>query len=101
MRKLQKICINYGVNGILDRNLIKISMNELKLITNQTPIITRSKKDISNFKLRKGMELGVKVTLRGRKMYHMEIIPFTVNRRNNIIKSDRVMKFNKKYKSRK
>ncbi|MBS4043177.1 MAG: 50S ribosomal protein L5 [Chitinophagaceae bacterium] len=68
--KLQKICINRGVNGAVnDKKLIDITINELEQITGQKAVPTTSKKDISNFKLRKGMPIGAKVTLRGEKMY--------------------------------
>lgn len=68
--KLEKICINRGVNGAVnDKKLIDIAIGELEQITGQKAIPTLSKKDISNFKLRKGMPIGVKVTLRGEKMY--------------------------------
>lgn len=68
--KLTKICINRGVNGaVADKKLIDISVDELTTITGQKAVSTISKKDISNFKLRKGMPIGARVTLRGVKMY--------------------------------
>jgi large subunit ribosomal protein L5 len=68
--KLAKICINRGVNGaVADKKLIDISVDELTTITGQKAVSTISKKDISNFKLRKGMPIGARVTLRGVKMY--------------------------------
>lgn len=68
--KLQKICINRGVNGAVnDKKLIDVTIGELEQITGQKAIATHSKKDISNFKLRKGMPIGAKVTLRGEKMW--------------------------------
>lgn len=68
--KLEKICINRGVNGAVnDKKLIDVAIGELEQITGQKAIPTLSKKDISNFKLRKGMPIGAKVTLRGEKMY--------------------------------
>lgn len=68
--KLQKICINRGVNGAVnDKKLIDVTIGELEQITGQKAVSTISKKDISNFKLRKGMPIGAKVTLRGEKMY--------------------------------
>ncbi|HSF44473.1 MAG TPA: 50S ribosomal protein L5, partial [Chitinophagaceae bacterium] len=68
--KLTKICINRGVNGaVADKKLIDISLDELTTITGQRAVATSSKKDISNFKLRKGMPIGARVTLRGVKMY--------------------------------
>ncbi len=68
--KLTKICLNRGVNGaVSDKKLIDIAIDELTMITGQKAIPTRSKKDISNFKLRKHMPIGVRVTLRGVKMF--------------------------------
>ena len=68
--KLEKICINRGVNGaVTDKKLVDIAMEELNMITGQKAVPTVSKKDISNFKLRKGMPIGARVTLRGEKMY--------------------------------
>ncbi len=68
--KLKKICLNRGVNGaVADKKLIDISIEELTLITGQKAVATMSKKDISNFKLRKDMPIGARVTLRGVNMY--------------------------------
>jgi large subunit ribosomal protein L5 len=68
--KLEKICINRGVNGaVTDKKLVDIAVDELNTITGQKAVPTVSKKDISNFKLRKGMPIGARVTLRGEKMY--------------------------------
>ena len=68
--KLEKICINRGVNGaVTDKKLVDVAVGELEQITGQKPVATFSKKDISNFKLRKGMPIGARVTLRGEKMY--------------------------------
>jgi large subunit ribosomal protein L5 len=68
--KLSKICINRGVNGaVTDKKLVDIAVDELNTITGQKAVPTMSKKDISNFKLRKGMPIGARVTLRGEKMY--------------------------------
>jgi large subunit ribosomal protein L5 len=68
--KLSKICLNRGVNGaVADKKLIDITVEELTTITGQKAVPTMSKKDISNFKLRKGMPIGARVTLRGVKMY--------------------------------
>jgi len=68
--KLEKICINRGVNGAVnDKKLIDIAIGELEQITGQKAVPTLSKKDISNFKLRKGMPIGARVTLRGDKMF--------------------------------
>ncbi len=68
--KLEKICVNRGVNGaVADKKLVDIAVEELGNITGQKAIATRSKKDISNFKLRKDMPIGARVTLRGERMY--------------------------------
>ena len=68
--KLEKIAINRGVNGaVADKKLVDIALDELTTISGQKAIATMSKKDISNFKLRKNMPIGAKVTLRGEKMY--------------------------------
>lgn len=68
--RLEKIVINQGVgSAVADKKLIEVAQNELTLIAGQKAIQTFSKKDISNFKLRKGMPIGVKVTLRRKKMY--------------------------------
>ncbi len=68
--KLTKICLNRGVNGAVnDKKLIDIAIDELSNITGQKAVATNSKKDISNFKLRKNMPIGTRVTLRGKKMY--------------------------------
>jgi large subunit ribosomal protein L5 len=68
--RLEKICINRGVNGaVSDKKLVDIAVEELTMITGQKAVPTTSKKDISNFKLRRGMPIGARVTLRGQKMY--------------------------------
>jgi len=68
--RLEKICINQGVGAaVSDKKLIEIAANELTAITGQKAVLTYAKKDISNFKLRKGMPIGVKVTLRNDRMY--------------------------------
>ena len=68
--RLEKIVVNKGIGAaVADKKLIEVAQNELSTITGQKAIVMTSKKDISNFKLRKGMPIGVKVTLRRRKMY--------------------------------
>lgn len=68
--KLEKICLNQGVgDAVADKKLIESAVKEMTNITGQKAIPTYSKKDISNFKLRKGVPIGVKVTLRGDTMY--------------------------------
>src|SRR5882757_5140492 len=68
--KLEKICLNRGVNGaVTDKKLVDIALEELTTISGQKAVSTMSKKDISNFKLRKNMPIGARVTLRGDKMF--------------------------------
>jgi large subunit ribosomal protein L5 len=68
--KLEKICVNRGVNGaVADKKIVDVAVDELTMITGQKAVPTMSKKDISNFKLRKGMPIGARVTLRGERMY--------------------------------
>jgi large subunit ribosomal protein L5 len=68
--RLRKITVNQGVGAaITDKKLIDTAVNEMTLITGQKAVVTKAKKDISNFKLRKGVPIGVKVTLRGNLMY--------------------------------
>ena len=68
--KLVKICLNQGIgSAVSDKKQIEAAQNEMTIITGQKAVLTKSKKDISNFKLRKGMPVGVMVTLRGNKMY--------------------------------
>ncbi len=68
--KLEKICLNRGVNGaVADKKLVDIAVDELTMITGQKAVATMSKKDISNFKLRKNMPIGARVTLRGVNMF--------------------------------
>jgi large subunit ribosomal protein L5 len=68
--RLQKIVINQGVGqAIADKKLIDVAQEELTLIAGQKAVQTISNKDISNFKLRRGMPIGVKVTLRRERMY--------------------------------
>jgi large subunit ribosomal protein L5 len=67
---LKKICLNQGVGiAVADKKLIDSAINEMTMISGQKAVATKSKKDISNFKLRKGVPIGVRVTLRGDKMY--------------------------------
>ncbi len=68
--RLQKIVLNSGVGqAIADKKLIEVAQEELTLIAGQKAVQTMSTKDISNFKLRQGMPIGVKVTLRRERMY--------------------------------
>jgi large subunit ribosomal protein L5 len=68
--KLDKIVINQGLGiGVADKKIIETAINELTAITGQKAVATYSRKDISNFKLRKKMAIGARVTLRHNKMY--------------------------------
>ncbi len=68
--RLLKICINQGVgSAVSDKKLIDNAVDEMTLITGQKAVAAKSKKDISNFKLRKNVPVGVRVTLRDNKMY--------------------------------
>ena len=68
--KLTKITVNQGIGSATqDKKLVEVAQQELTTITGQKAVQTVSRKDISNFKLRKGMPIGVKVTLRGIRMY--------------------------------
>jgi large subunit ribosomal protein L5 len=67
---LKKIVIAMGVrDAVKDKNVLQDCIEELKMISGQKPILTKAKKAISNFKLREGQEIGLKVTLRGRRMW--------------------------------
>ncbi len=68
--KLEKIVLSQGIgDAVADKKLVDNAVGDLSKITGQKAVATLSKKDISNFKLRKGMPIGTKVTLRGEKMY--------------------------------
>jgi large subunit ribosomal protein L5 len=68
--KLQKIVLSQGMgDAVADKKLIDSAVQDLTIIAGQKAVQTLSKKDVSNFKLRKGMPIGTKVTLRGDKMY--------------------------------
>jgi large subunit ribosomal protein L5 len=68
--RLEKISINMGIGAATqDAKLLETAAKELELITGQKPAITKAKKAISNFKLRQGVPIGARVTLRGRQMY--------------------------------
>ena len=68
--KIDKICINKGMGiAVSDKKLIDVALEEITAITGQKAVPTRSKKDISNFKLRANVPIGVRVTLRGDTMY--------------------------------
>jgi large subunit ribosomal protein L5 len=68
--KILKVVVNMGVGDAIDNSkALDNAVNELTLLTGQKPVITKAKKSISNFKLREGMAIGCKVTLRGERMY--------------------------------
>lgn len=67
--KLTKVVVNMAVNAQVDRDTLKLVADDLAKITGQRPSIRKATKSISNFKLREGMPIGAKVTLRGARMY--------------------------------
>ncbi|SHK99985.1 50S ribosomal protein L5 [Rhodothermus profundi] len=68
--RLVKICVNKGVGeAAQNKKILDDAIEEIRLITGQHPVVRRAKKSISNFKIRKGMPVGVSVTLRGDRMY--------------------------------
>lgn len=68
--RLEKIVLNMGLGSSKENpKAIESAVKELETITGQHPIVTKARKSIANFKLREGMDVGVKVTLRGEKMY--------------------------------
>ncbi len=68
--RLQKICINQGIGDATgDKKLVDLAAAELSTIAGQKAVATKAKRSVSNFKLREGMPIGVRVTLRGERMY--------------------------------
>lgn len=67
--KVEKIVLNSGVSTTKDKSVINDVAKDMALIAGQKPVITRARKSVSNFKLRTGMPIGVKVTLRGNQMW--------------------------------
>lgn len=68
--KLVKITINSGLGDVKDNaKSVQLAQEELKLISGQKPILTQAKKSVANFKIREGQSVGMKVTLRGKRMY--------------------------------
>lgn len=68
--RIQKICLNQGIgDSIVDKKLLEAAVEEMSTIAGQKAVLAKSKKDVSNFKLRRGMPIGVRVTLRGDRMY--------------------------------
>lgn len=69
--KIEKVVLNMGVGEARDNpKALESAVNEMITISGQKPVITKAKKSVSNFKLREGMSVGCKVTLRGTKMYY-------------------------------
>lgn len=69
--KVVKIVVNMGLgDAVFNPKVVDDAVKELTLITGQKPVVTKAKKSISNFKVRDGMVIGAKVTLRGEKMYY-------------------------------
>jgi large subunit ribosomal protein L5 len=69
--KVEKIVVNMGVgDAVFNSKALEDAVEELQALTGQKPVVTKAKKSISNFKLREGMPIGAKVTLRGNKMYY-------------------------------
>lgn len=68
--KLEKIVVNMGLGDVRDNaKSMQLAVDELRLIAGQKPIVTKAKKSVANFKVREGMNVGAKVTLRGNRMY--------------------------------
>jgi large subunit ribosomal protein L5 len=68
--KLEKIVVNMGVgDAVANAKALDVAVEELTLITGQKPVVTKAKKSIAGFRLREGMPIGAKVTLRGERMY--------------------------------
>ncbi len=69
--KVEKIVVNMGIgDAVFNSKALDDAVEELQTLTGQKPVVTKAKKSISNFKLREGMPIGAKVTLRGDKMYY-------------------------------
>ncbi|GIO58317.1 50S ribosomal protein L5 [Paenibacillus cellulositrophicus] len=69
--KIEKVVINMGVgDAVSNSKVLDAAVNDMQLIAGQKPVITRAKKSIAGFKLRENMPIGVKVTLRGERMYY-------------------------------
>jgi large subunit ribosomal protein L5 len=69
--KIEKVVINMGVGeAVSNSKVLDVAVQDLQLIAGQKPVVTKAKKSIAGFKLRENMPIGVKVTLRGERMYH-------------------------------
>jgi large subunit ribosomal protein L5 len=67
--RVTKIVINMGINSNHEKEVVQIARDELAVISGQRPVVTHARRSISNFRVREGMPVGVKVTLRGDRMY--------------------------------
>ena len=68
--KMSKVIVSMGIGRALqDKKFLELSKNELSKITGQMPVVCKAKKSVSNFKLREGYEIGLKVTIRGNRMF--------------------------------
>jgi large subunit ribosomal protein L5 len=67
--RVAKVVVNMGVGTKVDRDALTAAAEELAVVTGQRPVITKARKSVSNFRLREGMPIGAKVTLRGARMY--------------------------------
>lgn len=67
--RLVKIVLNMGINSSVEKDVVKVFMRDLAVITGQYPVLCKARKSIANFKLRQGMPVGAKVTLRGGRMF--------------------------------
>ncbi|MBM4153942.1 MAG: 50S ribosomal protein L5 [Lentisphaerae bacterium] len=67
--RIQKIVLNMGFDADTDRDTMKVLVEDLGKVAGQKPVVTKAKKSISNFRLREGMAIGARVTLRGERMY--------------------------------
>lgn len=67
--RMVKIVVNMGINSSVEKDVVKVLANDLATITGQYPVLCKARKSIANFKLRKGMPVGARVTLRGERMF--------------------------------
>ena len=67
--RLTKVTVNMGIRSDVDKDTFKVHTEEMAIITGQKPVVTTARKSIANFKLREGQPVGVKVTLRGERMF--------------------------------
>ena len=68
--RIEKVVVNAGIGKYLkDANLVKDAVQSIEIVTGQKPVLTKSRKSISGFKIREGLEVGIKATLRGKRMW--------------------------------